>query len=49
MAKSISNKFSPFVMMESGPEIDGDFLKPYRNYPIYFIVKAEKIDIPDTN
>ena len=43
MAKSISNKFSPFVMMESGPEIEGEFLKPYRNYPIYFIVKAEKM------
>jgi hypothetical protein len=43
MAKSISDKFSPFVMMESSVEIDGEFLKPYRNYPIYFFVKAEKM------
>ena len=43
MAKSISNKFSPFVMMESAVEIDGEFTKPFRNYPIYFIVKADKM------
>ena len=43
MAKNISDKFSPFVMMESSVEIDGEFLKPYRNYPIYFFVKAEKM------
>ena len=43
MAKGISSKFSPFVMMESAPEVEGDFLKPFRNYPIYFFVKAEKM------
>lgn len=43
MAKGISSKFSPFVMMESAVEIEGDFTKPYRNYPIYFFVKAEKM------
>jgi len=43
MAKSISDKFSPFVMMESDVEISGDFTMPYRNYPIYFFVKAEKM------
>ena len=43
MAKGISNKFSPFVMMESGVEINGDFTKPYRNYPIYFFVRADKM------
>lgn len=47
MAKTISNKFSPFVMMESAVEIDGEFTKPYRNYPIYFIVKAEKMSDGD--
>lgn len=43
MAKGIANKFSPFVMMESDVEINGDFTKPYRNYPIYFFVKADKM------
>lgn len=43
MAKGISSKFSPFVMMESPPELEGEFLKPFRNYPIYFFVKAEKM------
>lgn len=43
MAKGISSKFSPFVMMESAPELDGEFLNPFRNYPIYFFVKAEKM------
>ena len=43
MAKGIANKFSPFVMMESGVEMEGDFTKPFRNYPIYFFVRAEKM------
>ena len=43
MAKSISNKFNPFVMMEGGVEIEGEFTKPFRNYPIYFFVKADKM------
>lgn len=43
MAKGIEPKFSPFVMMESSIEVQGDFTKPYRNYPIYFFVRAEKM------
>lgn len=40
MAKSISNKFSPFVIMESDVDVSGPFAKPTRNYPIYFFVRA---------
>ena len=47
MAKWIANTFSPFVMMESDVEINGDFTKPYRNYPIYFFVRAEKMSDGD--
>lgn len=43
MAKSISDKFSPFVMMESDVEGGGSIERPTRNYPIYFFVKAEKM------
>ena len=43
MAKSISDKFSPFVMMESDVEGGGKIARPSRNYPIYFFVKAEKM------
>ena len=43
MAKSISDKFSPFVMMESDVEGGGKITYPSRNYPIYFFVKAEKM------
>ena len=43
MAKSISDKFSPFVMMESDVEGGGSIARPTRNYPIYFFVKAEKM------
>ena len=43
MAKSISDKFSPFVMMESNVEGGGKISRPSRNYPIYFFVKAEKM------
>lgn len=43
MAKSISDKFSPFVMMESDVEGGGKIACPARNYPIYFFVKAEKM------
>ena len=43
MAKSISDKFSPFVMMESDVEGGGKITRPSRNYPIYFFVKAEKM------
>lgn len=47
IAKSISSKFSPFVLMESAPEMEGEFLKPYRLYPIYIYVKAEKMSDGD--
>ena len=43
MAKNISDKFSPFVMMESDVEGGGKISRPTRNYPIYFFVKAEKM------
>ena len=43
MAKSISDKFSPFVMMESNVEGGGKISGPSRNYAIYFFVKAEKM------
>lgn len=43
MAKSISNKFSPFVMMESSVEGGGKIGRIERNYPIYFFVRAEKM------
>jgi hypothetical protein len=40
MAKGISNKFSPFVLMESDVDGGGSFTKPTRTYPIYFFVHA---------
>lgn len=40
MAKGISNKFSPFVLMESSVEGSGKITRPERNYPIYFFVRA---------
>ena len=40
MAKGVSNKFSPFVMMESSVEGGGPIARPTRNYPIYFFVRA---------
>lgn len=43
MVKGISDKFSPFVMMESNVEGGGKIGRPSRNYPIYFFVKAEKM------
>ena len=43
MAKKTSDKFSPFVMMESDVEGGGKIARPSRNYPIYFFVKAEKM------
>ena len=40
LAKGISNSFSPCVVMESNVEgyIDGGRI--YRNYPVYFFVRA---------
>jgi hypothetical protein len=43
MAKSISNEFSPFVMMESTVEGGGPIRCPKRNYPLYFFVRADKM------
>ena len=40
MAKGISNKFSPFVMMESSVEGGGKITRLSRNYPLYFFVRA---------
>lgn len=47
MAKGISDKFSPFVLMESDVEGGGKIARPSRNYPIYFFVKAEKMSDGD--
>lgn len=43
MAKGISNKFSPCVVMESSIEgyMRGGLI--FRNYPIYFFVRARKM------
>lgn len=43
MPKSISTKFSPCVVMESTVEVEADGGRLYRNYPIYFFVKGEKM------
>lgn len=43
MAKSISNSFSPCVLMESTVEGGGPIKRITRNYPIYFFVRAEKM------
>lgn len=42
-AKDIANSFSPCVMMESDVEGGGPISRPKRNYPIYFMVKADKM------
>lgn len=43
MVKNISDKFNPFVIMESDVDGSGPFTRPEFNYPIYFFVKAEKM------
>lgn len=43
MAKSISNAFSPCVVMESTVEGSGNIRRPVRNYPVYFFVRADKM------
>ncbi len=40
MAKGITPKFSPMVMMESVIEGGGTITRPSRNYPVYFFVRA---------
>lgn len=47
MAKGISNKFSPFVMMESSVEgyMKGGLI--FRNYPVYFFVRARDMSDGD--
>lgn len=47
MVKNVSNKQSPFVLMESDVELDGKMCLPYRNYPIYFFVRANKMNDGD--
>lgn len=42
-AKDIANAFSPCVVMESAVEGGGPINRPSRNYPIYFMVRAEKM------
>lgn len=43
MAKGISNRFSPFVLMESSVEgyMRGGLI--FRNYPVYFFVRAREM------
>jgi hypothetical protein len=43
----ISNKQSPCVVMESTVEGGGPILRPNRNYPIFFFVKAAKMNDGD--
>ena len=43
LAKGITAKYGPCVVMESDVEGSGAFAKPYRNYPIYFFVRAKKM------
>lgn len=47
LAKGIANSFSPCVVMES--DVDGyvDSGRIYRNYPIYFFVRADKMSDGD--
>lgn len=47
LAKGIANSFSPCVVMESSVEGGGSFTNPSMNYPIYFFVKAEKMNDGD--
>ena len=43
MAKGIANMMSPCVLMESQVEGGGPIARPERNYPIYFMVRANKM------
>lgn len=43
MAKDIADTMSPCVLMESSVEGGGPIARPERNYPIYFMVRAEKM------
>ena len=47
MPKSIATKFSPCVIMENGVEGDINGGKITRNYPVYFFVRARKMEDPD--
>lgn len=47
LAKGISNKFSPCVVMESSVEGGGPIERPNRNYPIYFFVRARDMSDGD--
>ena len=43
MAKNITPKLSPIVMMESVVEGGGTITRPERTYPVYFFVRADKM------
>ena len=47
MAKGVTAEQSPFVLMESTVEGGGKLTRPQRNYPIYFFVKAKKMNDGD--
>lgn len=47
LAKGIEPKFSPCVVMESSVEGGGKILRPERNYPIYFFVRARDMSDGD--
>lgn len=47
LAKGITAEYSPCVVMESNVEGGGTINKLFRNYPIYFFVKAEKMSDGD--
>lgn len=47
LAKGIMPKLSPCVVMESSVEGGGTITRPNRNYPIYFFVRARKMNDGD--
>ena len=47
LAKKLSNKFSPCVLMESAVEGGGKITRPQRNYPITFLVRAREMSDGD--
>lgn len=47
LAQKLSNESSPCVLMESAVEGGGKITRPQRNYPIYFLVRADKMSDGD--
>jgi hypothetical protein len=47
LAKGATGMLSPCVVMESSVEGGGKITRPIRTYPIYFFVKAEKMNDGD--